>query len=130
MNKTLSVSVTPEQYAVIKKIADANNCSVSNIMKESILMRIVLQTVGEMMNKTGYERSMESIERDSQIAEHANAMVNLMQPYFEKMFSNIDPQLIKALGDEGKELEDTVKIYSKPVKRGRPSEFVSAKVRK
>ena len=131
MNKTLSVSVTPEQYAIIKKIADTNKTSVSNIMKESIQMRIVLQTIGEMLGKVGVtERTMETIERDSKIAEHAEAMVSLMQPYFEKAFSNVDPELIKALGEDGKELEDTIKVYNKPVKRGRPAELVASKVSK
>lgn len=131
MSNTLSVSVTPEQKAIIKKIAEANKCSVSNILKESIQMRIVLQTVGEMLSKAGLnERTMESIERDAGITEHAEAMVSLMQPYFEKAFSGISPELIKALGEEGKELEDTIKQYSKPLKRGRPPELVATKVNK
>lgn len=131
MNKTLSVNVTPEQYAVIKKIAKMNKCSVSTIMKESIQMRIVLQAVGEMLNKAGLdERTIETIERDSKIAEHMEAMSSLMQPYFEKIFSDVDPELIKALGEDGKELENTIKIYNKPVKKGRPPELVTAKVRK
>lgn len=130
MNKTLSVSVTPEQYAIIKKIAVTNKCSISTIMKESIQMRIVLQTVGEMMGKTGLERTMETIGRDSKIAEHAEAMVSLMQPYLEKAFSDVDPELIKALGKDGKELEDTIKIYNKSTKRGRPPELVATKVGK
>lgn len=83
-------------------------------------MRIVLQTVSEIVSKAGFnEKTLESIERSSQISEHAEAMVNLMEPYFEKAFSSISPELIKALGEDGKELEDTIKAYSKPVKRGR-----------
>jgi hypothetical protein len=131
MSKIISVSVTPEQYAVIKKIAKMNKCSVSAIMKESIQMRIVLQAVGEMLSKAGLdERTVETIERDSKIAEHIEEMSGLMQPYFEKIFSDVDPELIKALGEDGKELENTIKMYNKPVKRGRPPELVATKVRK
>lgn len=131
MNITLSVSVTPEQYTIIKKIANANNCSVSNILKESVLMRIVLQTVSEIVSKAGFnERTMETIERDAEIAEHAESMVGLMQPYFEKAFSGLSPELIKALGEDGKELENTIKIYSKPAKRGRRPELSTTRVSK
>lgn len=121
MSTTLSVSVTPEQSAIIKKIAKSEKRSVSSILKESIEMRILLSVLSEMISKMGFnEKTIDTINRDAKITEHAQEMVKLMQPYFEKVFSGITPEMISALQEEGKELEETIKLYNKPTKRGRP----------
>ena len=120
MSKTLSVSVNPEQYKIIKRIADLEKRSISSILKDSIQMRIVLQYVSELISKVGLEeRTMETIERDANIREHSEAIAKLIQPVVEKAISGMNPDVIKALEEEGKEVENTMKIYSKPAKRGR-----------
>lgn len=122
MNKTLAMSVTPEQYDIIKRIADSNKCSVSKVLKDSVQMYIAMYYVGEMLSKVGFtqERTMETIERDAEILMHAEGMVNAMRPYLEQAFYAIPPEVIKALEEKGKDLTETMKKYNKPVKRGRP----------
>src|SRR5437016_3669546 len=101
MNKTLSVNVTPEQYAIIKKIAEENKCSLSSIVKESISMRIFLQKLNEVISKLGImEKGMESIKQNMEIAEHAKAMASLMQTDIEKALSDISPESMKMLEQE------------------------------
>lgn len=133
MNKTLSTNVTPEQYAIIKKIAEENKCSVSNIVKESISMRIFLQKLNEVISKSGIvEKGMESIKQNMEIAEHARAMAILMKNDIEKTLSDISPESMKVLEQEGKTLEKMLKVYGKTKKLGRPagshSEIRSIKV--
>ncbi|QUC64402.1 hypothetical protein NsoK4_08230 [Nitrosopumilus sp. K4] len=122
MNKILSTSVTPEQYEIIKKIADANNVSVSYLLKDSVKVYIMLYYLGDIIEKLKVEElTTEAIQRNAEILDHANEMTNLMQPYFQKAFSSIPKDVIKALEDEGKEMAEAIKTYEKPVKRGRPS---------
>lgn len=128
MSKILSTNVTEEQYAIIKRMADSNGISVSILLKDSVKVYILLYYLGDILEKLKVEELTEEvIERNSEILEHANAMTNLMQPYFEKALSNVPKDVIKALEDEGKELAKTIKIYEKPVKRGRPPALSGSK---
>ena len=128
MSKILSTNVTEEQYAIIKRMADSNGISVSSLLKDSVKVYILLYYLGDILEKLKVEELTEEvIERNSEILEHANAMTNLMQPYFEKALSNVPKDVIKALEDEGKELAKTIKIYEKPVKRGRPPALSDSK---
>ena len=128
MSKILSTNVTEEQYAIIKRIAVSERISVSALLKDSVKVYILLYYLGNILEKLKVEELTEEvIERNSEILEHANAMTNLMQPYFENALSNLPKDVIKALEDEGKELAKTIKIYEKPVKRGRPPALSDSK---
>jgi hypothetical protein len=128
MSKILSTNVTEEQYAIIKRIADSNGISVSSLLKDSVKVYILLYYLGDILEKLKVkELTEEVIERNSKILEHANAMTNLMQPYFEKALSNVPKDVIKALEEEGKELAKTIKIYEKPIKRGRRPALLNQK---
>lgn len=128
MSKILSANVTEEQYALIKRIAEANGVSVSALLKDSVKTYILLYYLGDMLEKLkAKELTEEVIERNSKILEHATAMTNLMQPYFEKALSKVPKDVIKALEEKGKEMAKTIKIYEKPIKRGRRPAMLSPK---
>lgn len=130
MNKILSTSVTPEQFKIIKKIAESNNVSVSYLLKDSVKVYILLYYLGDILEKLKVEELTEEVvQRNAEILDHANEMTNLMQPYFEKAFSSIPKDVIKALEDQGRELTETIKTYEKPVKRGRPTTLTRSKRR-
>lgn len=128
MSKILSANVTEEQYAIIKRIAESNGVSVSALLKDSVKTYILLYYLGDILEKLKVKKLTEEvIERDSKILEYASAMTNLMQPYFEKALSNVPKDVIKALEEEGKELAKTIKIYEKPIKRGRRPALLNQK---
>ncbi len=128
MSKILSTNVTEEQYTIIKRVAEANGISISALLKDSVKVYILLYYLGDILEKLKVtELTEEVIERNSKILEHANAMTNLMQPYFEKALSNVPKDVIKALEEEGKELAKTIKIYEKPIKRGRRPALLDSK---
>lgn len=130
MNKILSTSVTPEQYKIIKKIADANNVSVSFLLKDSVKVYILLHALGEILEKLKVQELTEDvIQKNSKILEYAEKMTNLMKPDFEKAIASIPEDVKKALEEEGIELANTIKTYEKPVKRGRPPALMQSKRR-
>jgi len=130
MNKTLSTSVTPEQYKIIKKIADANNVSVSFLLKDSVKVYILLHALGEILEKLkAQELTEDVIQKNSKILEYAEKMTNLMKPDFEKAIASIPEDMKKALEEEGTELANTIKTYEKPVKQGRPPALMQPKRR-
>ena len=130
MNKILSTSVTPEQYKIIKKIADANNVSVSFLLKDSVKVYILLHALGEILEKLKVQELTEDvIQKNSKILEYAEKMTNLMKPDFEKAIASIPEDVKKALEEEGIELANTIKTYEKPVKLGRPPALMQSKRR-
>ena len=121
MSKIISTSVTPEQYEIINKLASEQNMSISKFMKESVQVYTALSYVTNVLAKLKWnEVTQEAIDRNGKIMDLAEEMVKVMEPYFEKALSAIPKEVIKTLEDEGKELNHSMKIYSKPVKRGRP----------
>lgn len=128
MNKILSTSVTEEQYAIIKKIAENQKITLSQATKEAIQVYIALYYVGDILGKLKlHELTEEAMERNSKILGHAKEMTKLMQPYIEKALSSIPKDVMKAMEDEGLEFEEDMKKYVKPVKRGRPSALIAMK---
>lgn len=127
MNKILSVSVTPKQYEIVQKIAQANKMTISHMLKESLRTYIALYYVGDMLDKMKLEPTMENIERNSMIITHAEEMVKLMQPYLEKALTSIPDDVIKELENEGIEISNTIQSYDKTVKRGRPPLIITKK---
>jgi hypothetical protein len=128
MNKILSTSVTKEQYSIIKKIAENQKKTLSQVTKESIQVYIALYYVGDILSKLKlHELTEEAMERNSKILEHAEEMTKLMQPYVEQIISSIPHDVMKAVEDEGLEFEEDMKKYVKPVKRGRPPALVAMK---
>jgi len=126
MNRTLSMNATPEQYNIIKRIAEHNNITISSLLKEAVQTFIGLSYVNDMLTKMKFEKvTDEAIKRNSDIMMHAEEMTKLMQPYYEKAFSAIPSDVIKALEDEGKEMTNTMKAYNKPLKHGRPPKYLS-----
>jgi len=121
MNRIISTSVTPEQYGIIKQMADANNMTISQFMKESVQVTTALSYISDTLAKLKWEDiTQDAMDRNAKIMEHAQEMVKLMQPHFEKALSAIPKDVMKALKDDGRELSNTMKVYNKPVKRGRP----------
>ena len=124
MNRTISANVTEEQFQIIKKIAEQSNKSISEILKESLQILTVLYYVNEMLTKAGMGRTMETVERDSEILEHYEAIQSLMEPYIEETISSIPPEILRTIEEEGKELEKTINKYNKKAKLGRPPQPV------
>lgn len=121
MNRIISTSVTPEQYEIINKLASEQNMSISKFMKASVQVYTALSYVANALAKLKWnEVTQEAIDRNEKVMEHAEEMVKLMRPDFKKALAAIPKEVIKTLEDEGKELNHSMKIYSKPVKRGRP----------
>ena len=121
MSKIISTSVTPEQYEIINKLASEQNMSISKFMKESVQVYTALSYVTNVLAKLKWnEVTQEAIDRNCKIMELAEEMVKIMEPLFKKALAAIPKEVIKTLEDEGKELNHSMKIYSKPVKRGRP----------
>ena len=121
MSKIISASVTPEQYEIINKLAAEQNMSISKFMKESVQVYTALSYVTNVLAKLKWnEVTQEAIDRNCKIMELAEEMVKIMEPLFKKALAAIPKEVIKTLEDEGKELNHSMKIYSKPVKRGRP----------
>ena len=121
MSKIISASVTPEQYEIINKLASEQNMSISKFMKASVQVYTALSYVTNVLAKLKWnEVTQEAIDRNCKIMELAEEMVKIMEPLFKKALAAIPKEVIKTLEDEGKELNHSMKIYSKPVKRGRP----------
>ena len=130
MNKTLSTSVKEEQHAIIKKIAELSNMSISQLMKESIKVFIALYHVSNMLKKTkAQELTQEVIERHTRIMAHAEEMVKLMQPDFAQALDSLPNDVLKALEEQRREFSLTMKSYDKPAKRGRPPALITKKSR-
>ena len=128
MNKTLSTNVSPEQYEIIKEMAEENNMTVSAFLKESVKISIMLYYLNDVLEKVKFEEmTNEVILRNAEILEHANEMTKLMEPYYEKLFSSIPKKVVKALEEEGMELAETIETYEKPVRRGRPPAVLKSK---
>ena len=102
-------------------MADANNMTISQFMKESVQVTTALSYISDTLAKLKWEDiTQDAMDRNAKIMEHAQEMVKLMQPHFEKALSAIPKDVMKALKDDGRELSNTMKVYNKPVKRGRP----------
>lgn len=127
MSRILSANVTPKQYEIVQKIAKDNNMTVSHLLKEAVKVYITMYYVGDMLGKIKLESTMENIERNSMIMTHAEEMVRLMQPYFEKAFSSIPKDVLKEMQDEEIEISKTIKAYDKAAKRGRPPMLITRK---
>ncbi len=128
MNRILSTSVTPEQEEIIKKIAAEIGCSTSSLLKESLYLYIGMYYAGKVMNKIGLEeKTTEVIERNAKIKEHFEEVTKLMQPEIEQVISEIPQEIMDSLEEDGKFMENTLKAYSKPAKRGRPPEIAVQK---
>lgn len=127
MSKILSASVTPKQYEIVQRIARANKMTVSRLLKESVKIYITMYYVGDMLGKVKLESTMENIERNSMIMKHADEMVKLMEPYFDKAFKSIPKDVLQEMKDEEIEISKTIKSYDKASKRGRPPMLIAKK---
>jgi len=105
MNRIISTSVTPEQYEIIKQMADTNNMTISQYMKESVQVTTALSYISNTLAKIKWDDiTQDAIDRNAKIMEHAQEMVKLMQPHFEKALSAIPKDMMKTLEDDGREL--------------------------
>jgi len=130
MNKILSTSVTQAQDEIIKKIAAEIGCSTSSLLKDSLQLYIAMYYTGKIMNKIGLEeKTTEIIERNAEVKTHLEEITKLMQPEVEQVLAEIPPEIMSSLEDDDKFMENTLREYNKPAKRGRPLGISYEKVR-